>query len=585
MPRRTKIVCTLGPASSDLDTIRQLIRAGMDVARLNFSHGTQDDHLRMINLVREAGDAEGQEVAILQDLQGPKIRIGVVQNDNVILNRGDRVILTPEKLAESTASRVHVNYDTLAEDVDMNGRILIDDGHIELEIVEINGRDVVTEVVVGGPLRSRKGVNLPNIRTSTPSLTEKDLKDLDFGLEHGVDIIALSFVRDPQDVRSLVKRVRDAGSRVTILSKIEKPEAVRSFDDVLIESDGIMVARGDLGIEMPIAQVPSAQKSIIRKCLASAKPVITATQMLESMIENSRPTRAEASDVANAVLDGSDAVMLSGETAMGRHPVRVVEVMSRIIEEAEKDWEYQSRPQFRPPRSNDSEAITAAVSYTAFELAEQIGAAAVACLTATGNTATQMLESMIENSRPTRAEASDVANAVLDGSDAVMLSGETAMGRHPVRVVEVMSRIIEEAEKDWEYQSRPQFRPPRSNDSEAITAAVSYTAFELAEQIGAAAVACLTATGNTARSVARHRPSMPVYAFTDDERVVRQLKLVWGTTGFAIPFQKDTDEGVKLVHKMLSESGLVRPGEYIVVMAGMPLPAKGRTNMVHVSKV
>lgn len=474
MPRRTKIVCTLGPASSDLDTIRQLIRAGMDVARLNFSHGTQDDHLRMINLVREAGDAEGQEVAILQDLQGPKIRIGVVQNDNVILNRGDRVILTPEKLAESTASRVHVNYDTLAEDVDMNGRILIDDGHIELEIVEINGRDVVTEVVVGGPLRSRKGVNLPNIRTSTPSLTEKDLKDLDFGLEHGVDIIALSFVRDPQDVRSLVKRVRDAGSRVTILSKIEKPEAVRSFDDVLIESDGIMVARGDLGIEMPIAQVPSAQKSIIRKCLASAKPVITATQMLESMIENSRPTRAEASDVANAVLDGSDAVMLSGETAMGRHPVRVVEVMSRIIEEAEKDWEYQSRPQFRPPRSNDSEAITAAVSYTAFELAEQIGAAAIACL---------------------------------------------------------------------------------------------------------------TATGNTARSVARHRPSMPVYAFTDDERVVRQLKLVWGTTGFAIPFQKDTDEGVKLVHKMLSESGLVRPGEYIVVMAGMPLPAKGRTNMVHVSKV
>ena len=473
MPRRTKIVCTLGPASSDLETIRQLIQAGMDVARLNFSHGTQDDHLRMIDLVREAASAEGQDVAILQDLQGPKIRIGAVEHDEVTLNRGDRVVLTPEKLAESTSSRVHVNYDTLVEDVDLSGRILIDDGHIELEIVDIIGRDVITEVVVGGPLRSRKGVNLPNIRTSTPSLTDKDLKDLDFGLEHGVDIIALSFVRDPNDVRSLVKRVRDVGSRVTILAKIEKPEAVRSFDDVLTESDGIMVARGDLGIEMPIEQVPSAQKSIIRKCLASAKPVITATQMLESMIDNARPTRAEASDVANAVLDGSDAVMLSGETAMGKHPVRVVEVMSRIIEEAEKDWEYQGRPQFRPPRSSESEAITAAVSFTAFDLAEQIGAAAIACL---------------------------------------------------------------------------------------------------------------TATGTTARSVARHRPTMPVYAFTDDERVVRQLKLVWGTRGFKIPFQKDTDEGVKLVHKMLSESGHVRPGEYIVVMAGMPLPAKGRTNMVHVSK-
>lgn len=473
MLRRTKIVCTLGPASSDLDSVRRLIRAGMDVARLNFSHGSHEDHLRMIETVREGADAEGRKVAVLQDLQGPKIRIGDVEQGGVLLHKGDQVVLTPHRMDESNAERVYVSYPTLSEDVDVDGRILIDDGLIELEIKAIRNDEVVTEVIVGGPLRSRKGVNLPDIRTNTPSLTEKDLRDLDFGLEHGVDIIALSFVRDQADVANLVQRVRSSGQRVSVVAKIEKPEAIRKFDKILSEADGIMVARGDLGIEMPIAQVPSAQKMIIRKCLHAAKPVITATQMLESMIENPRPTRAEASDVANAVLDGSDAVMLSGETAMGKHPVRVVEVMARIIEEAEKDWEYRGRPNVRPPRSTDAESITDAVSYTAFDLAEQIGASAIACL---------------------------------------------------------------------------------------------------------------TASGGTARAIARHRPNVPIYAFTDDERVVHQLKLVWGTKGFTIPFQRDTDEGVKLVQKILSEQGFVQPGEHIVVTAGMPLPAKDRTNMVHVSK-
>ncbi len=473
MPRRTKIVCTLGPATSDLDTLRRLVRAGMDVARFNFSHGTHEDHLRMMDLVREASAAENRDVAILLDLQGPKIRIGEVEQGSVLLRKGDRVILTTHALQESTSERVYVNYPTLGKDVDVNGRILIDDGLIELEVKEIREDEVDTEVIVGGPLRSRKGVNLPDIRTNTPSLTEKDVRDLEFGLEQGVDIIALSFVRDQEDVRNLVRRVRESGTRVSVLAKIEKPEAVRKFDEILAEADGIMVARGDLGIEMPIAQVPTAQKRIIRKCLHSAKPVITATQMLESMIENPRPTRAEASDVANAVLDGTDAVMLSGETAMGRHPVRVVEVMARIIEEAEKDWEYTAR--------------------------------------------------------------ADV-------------------------------------------------RPPRGSDAEAITDAVSYTAFDLAEQIGASALACLTASGATARAIARHRPATPIYAFTDDERVVKQLKLVWGTKAFAIPFQRDTDEGVKLVQRILTEEGYVQPGEHIVMTAGMPLPAKGRTNMINVSK-
>lgn len=473
MSRRTKIVCTLGPATSDLDTLRRLIVAGMDVARFNFSHGTHEDHLRMMDLVREASARENIEVALLQDLQGPKIRIGEVAQGSVLLDKGDEVILTSDEIQESTAERVYVNYPTLVEDVDQYGRILIDDGLLELEVKAIRGSDVVTEVVAGGPLRSRKGVNLPNIRTNTPSLTEKDLADLEFGLEQDVDIIALSFVRDESDVRNLVRRVRESGKRVSVLAKIEKPEAVRQFDDILAAADGIMVARGDLGIEMPIAQVPAAQKQIIRKCLHSAKPVITATQMLESMIENPRPTRAEASDVANAVLDGTDAVMLSGETAMGRHPVRVVEVMARIIEEAEKGWEFSSRP--------------------------------------------------------------DV-------------------------------------------------RPPRGSDAEAITDAVSYTAFDLAQQIGAHALACLTASGATARAMARHRPLMPIYAFTDDERVVKQLKLVWGTQGFTIPFQNDTDEGVRLVQRILKEEGHVEPGQHIVMTAGMPLPAKGRTNMINVSK-
>ena len=473
--RRTKIVCTLGPASSDRDTVRALIRAGMDVARLNFSHGTHDDHRRLIEFVREAADEEGKVVPILQDLQGPKIRIGPVRNGGVLIHKGQKLILTTEPLELSDRDRVYVNYSTLPHDVSRGGRILIDDGLLELQVEDIRDGEIVTEVIVGGPLRSRKGVNLPDIRTSTPSLTTKDIEDLEFGLSMDVDLIALSFVRDVVDVMNLMNRVRESGKRVMVIAKIEKPEAVRKIDHILAEADAIMVARGDLGIEMPIAQVPSTQKMIIHKCIAAAKPVITATQMLESMIDNPRPTRAEASDVANAVVDGSDALMLSGETAVGKHPARVVEVMADIIIEAEQHTRQYQNPLTAP----------------------------------------------------------------------------------------VVSR----------------FR------SEDVTQSVSYTACHIAEQVGAAAIACLTASGATARAIARHRPSAPVYAFTDDERVVRQLGLVWGTKSFQIPFQRDTDEGVDLVHRILIEKALVKKDDLIVITAGMPLPAKGRTNMVHVSRV
>ncbi len=475
MIRRTKIVCTLGPASSDRETIRRLVQAGMDVARLNFSHGSHDDHRRLIEYVREVADEEERVVPILQDLQGPKIRIGPVLNGGVLIHKGQTLVLTTEPIEFSTRERVYVNYSTLPQDVSRGGRILIDDGLLELEVEDIVDGEIVTEVVVGGPLRSRKGVNLPDIRTTTPSLTTKDIEDLEFGLSMDVDLIALSFVRDVADVMNLVNRVRESGKRVTVIAKIEKPEAVRKIDLILAKADAIMVARGDLGIEMPISQVPSTQKMIIHKCMMAAKPVITATQMLESMIDNPRPTRAEASDVANAVLDGSDALMLSGETAVGKHPDRVVEVMSKIIIEAEQ---------------------------------------------------------------------------------------HTRMYQNPLTT-----------------QTLHRFR------SDDVTESVSFTAYDLAEQIGAAAIACLTATGATARAIARHRPSVPVYAFTDDERVVRQLGLLWGTKSFTIPFQRDTDEGVNLVHRILTEKGLVKKDDLIVITAGMPLPAKGRTNMVLVSRI
>ncbi len=475
MNRRTKIVCTLGPSSSDPDTLRGLIQAGMDVARLNFSHGSHDDHAELIRTIREAADEQGKVVPIIQDLQGPKIRIGPVRNGGVLIHKGQRLTLTTHPLQYGTAERVQISYQTLPDDVDVGGRILLDDGLLELAVTDIVDGDVVTEVVVGGPLRSRKGVNLPDVKTSSPSLTMKDLEDLEFGLAMDVDVIALSFVRDESDVSDLMARVRASGKRIMVIAKIEKPEAVRRIDEILDEADAIMVARGDLGIEMPISRVPGTQKTIIHKCMAAAKPVITATQMLESMIDNPRPTRAEASDVANAVLDGSDAVMLSGETAVGKHPVRVVEVMSKIILEAE-----QHSRQYQSPLSVPTER---------------------------------------------------------------------------------------------------RFR------SEDVTESVSYTAYDLAEQVGASAIACLTATGATARAIARHRPSVPLYAFTDDERVMRQLRLLWGTKSFSIPFQRDTDEGVNLVHGILTEKELVNRGDLIVITAGMPLPAKGRTNMVHVSRI
>lgn len=334
--RRAKIVCTLGPASTSETIIRDLIRKGMDVARLNFSHGTHEDHAQVIERVRRLAAESERHIAILQDLQGPKIRTGeLVHHAPVELRKGARVTITPREIA-GTAELISTTFANLAGEVRTGSRILLSDGLIELRVTKVHGGDVECEVVNGGILGEHQGINLPGASVGVPSLTEKDKDDLAFGLRHQVDMVALSFVRTGDDVRD-IKRLIGSRNSTPVIAKLEKPQALDNLDDILEVADAVMVARGDLGVELPPERVPVIQKKIIRRASEWRKPVITATQMLESMIENPRPTRAEASDVANAIFDGSDAVMLSGETAKGRYPREAVEMMSRIVVEAEEN--------------------------------------------------------------------------------------------------------------------------------------------------------------------------------------------------------------------------------------------------------
>lgn len=336
--KRTKIIATIGPASSSPAIIARLIKAGMDAARLNFSHGERKDHRRRIHLIRQASLRAGKPIAIIQDLQGPKLRVGMMQNDGVTLKRGDRVIITAKKVL-GTGSRISITYPRLTKDLTSGDTVLFDDGKLEARVVRRSGSDLQCKIVRGGLLKSHKGVNLPGARLTLPSLSRKDREDLLFGIEQGVDYIALSFVRTATDIDATRAFLRKAGANIPIIAKIEKPEAIDNLEEIVHAADGIMVARGDLGVEMSPEQVPLLQKLIIRACNDAEKPVITATQMLESMIENPQPTRAEASDVANAILDGTDCVMLSGETAVGKHPVHAVAVMARIAEQAETSLE------------------------------------------------------------------------------------------------------------------------------------------------------------------------------------------------------------------------------------------------------
>jgi len=343
--RRAKIVATLGPASSSESVFRELVRAGIDVVRLNFSHGSNDEKLPLIQMIRKVSREEHKPLCILGDLQGPKIRTAKLKDHQpVLLEAGKQLTITPRDI-QGTASLIGTTFKTLAENVEQGSRILLSDGLIELRVHDVIGADVVCDIVNGGLLGEHKGINLPGIPVRVPSLTEKDDVDLEFALKNGVDAIAVSFVRTGEDIHLVRNRVSAHGFETWIVAKLEKPQAIEHLDHILEAADGIMVARGDLGVEVPPEQVPAIQKHIIRRARLYRKPVITATQMLESMIENPRPTRAEASDVANAIYDGTDAVMLSGESAIGKYPVETVAMMSRIVTEAERS--------IREDRAND----------------------------------------------------------------------------------------------------------------------------------------------------------------------------------------------------------------------------------------
>ncbi|MGF1488979.1 MAG: pyruvate kinase [Prochloraceae cyanobacterium] len=390
LPRRTKIVATVGPACLKPEILRQLIEAGATTLRLNFSHGTQEDHQRSIRLIRQTAFELNQPVAILQDLQGPKIRLGKFECGSIELKKDDPFILTSRKEVECTREISYVSYDRLADEVPEGATILLDDCKVEMRVEKIDRdlQDLHCRVVVGGTLSSRKGVNFPGVCLSIKALTEKDRQDLIFGLDRGVDWIALSFVCNPQDILEIKELIANAGKSVPVIAKIEKHEAIEQMEEILSLCDGVMVARGDLGVELPAEQVPMLQKRLIATANRLGIPVITATQMLDSMVNNPRPTRAEVSDVANAILDGTDAVMLSNETAVGKYPVEAVATMATVAEciEQERD-EFINKNNNNTKRSISKASIPNAISAAVGQVASQLNAAAIMTLTKTGATA------------------------------------------------------------------------------------------------------------------------------------------------------------------------------------------------------
>ena len=394
--RRAKIICTVGPACNSEAMLRDLMRLGMDVARLNFSHGTHAEHALHIERLRRAAEQENRTICILQDLQGPKIRTGRLKDGTpVSLRTGSRVTITPRDI-EGSVSVIATTFQGLAQEVAPGARILLTDGLIELRVVRVRGEDVECEVINGGQLGQHQGINLPGIALSIPALTDKDRADLEFGLKHGVDMLAISFVRSAADVREVKQIIANHGSDLPVIAKLEKPQGLERLEEIFEASDGIMVARGDLGVEMPPEKVPVIQKYVIRRSAEWRKPVITATQMLESMIENPRPTRAEASDVANAIFDGSDAVMLSAETANGLYPREAVSMMARIVVEAEGNSGDFTQPRRR--RERHSITVAEAICESVSHAAEDLRMGAIAVFTETGNTAR-----MISKYRPKAA--------------------------------------------------------------------------------------------------------------------------------------------------------------------------------------
>lgn len=467
--RRAKIVATLGPATDDLATVQKLIKAGLNVARLNMSHGDHSDHKKRLDLVRTAAKLEGKEIAVLADLQGPKIRVGTFGNGPVSLVNGQNFIITIDNFT-GDKEKVSTTYKGLTGDVKKGDPILIDDGKIRLEVIEVKGNDVLTKVIEGGTISNSKGINLPGVAVNVPAMSNKDEADLIWALDNDCDLIALSFVRSAKDIEDVHKIMDKKGKRLPIVAKIEKPQAVENLADILQAFDAIMIARGDLGVELPYEVVPLVQKQAIQMARQVGKPVIVATQMLESMINSSRPTRAEASDVANAVLDGADALMLSGETSVGDNPVGVVETMARIIEHVE------------------------------------------------------------------------------------------------VEALEQLPKL-------------------ESEDQGSTGRAVTTAAVAVGKATKSKYLIAFTETGRSVRLMARHRSSTQILAFTTDEKVQRQLAMIWGTETFHTDTVQHTDDMVATVDRHLTTNNLAKYGELVVVVAGVPPGVPGTTNGMRVHKV
>lgn len=466
----TKIIATLGPATSSAGMIRQLIDAGVDVFRLNASHGTPEWRSEMVRLVRQESASAAFPVGILLDLQGPKIRLGKFEGGSALLEEGADFVITTEEI-EGDSTAASTTYKDFARDVKPGDRVLLADGALELRVLEADGVKARCRVVRGGVISDKKGINLPGAQLSTPSLTRKDMEILQAGLEDGIDLVALSFVRRSSDILRLRLFLEEKGANIPIVAKIEKPEAVENLKDILAETDGVMVARGDLGVECPMEKVPFIQKSIIEQARRAGKFVITATQMLESMIENPFPTRAEVSDVANAIYDGTDAVMLSGETSVGKYPVEAVRVMDRTAHEA-----------------------------------------------------------------------------------------ELSLGRLGFREL------------------------PR-RDSVTHAEIVADSAFHAARLAGAQAIVVFSASGTSARLVARYRPPVPIYTFTPSSTAARALSVVYGVHAIPQPHVSSTDEMMALMDRVLLERGLVKPRDAVVFVAGQPIGRPGTTNMMKLHRV
>jgi len=471
---RTKIVATVGPACDTYEKLLDLVRAGVNVFRLNFSHGSHEDKLTIIEHIRNINNTEPYNIAILADLQGPKLRIGEIENNSLEVKAGDILTFTNVKCI-GTLEKIYVSYPNLAGDVIMGNIIMIDDGKIEVKVVgiETNG-DVKVLVMLGGILSSKKGINLPDTKISLPALTEKDLIDLAFIIEQQCDWVALSFVRSVQDIVILRSKLVEKNSKTKIIAKIEKPEALLNIRDIIVESDGIMVARGDLGVELPVEQIPLIQKELIRKCIHRAKPVIVATQMMESMIDRVKPNRSEITDVANAVLEGADAVMLSGETATGQHPTLVVETMRKIIAEVEKK-------EYRYNRSEDL---------------------------------------------------------------------------------------------------KPQPHSPSFHSD-----AICYNACKIADDVEAKALIGMTQSGYTAFMLSSYRPYSPLYIFTKERSLVNQLSLSWGVRAFYYSEEDSLDDIINDQINILKARGFINAGDVVVNTGSTPVALHLPTNIIKLTKI